>query len=85
MQGSLHLFATQANVRGQSWSIRHSGRQFGGAPNIPTKQEHTARLSTALHSAFAPHGDGIHGVVGGAGDFSEIMMKIGHTYFCYYM
>lgn len=71
--GSLHLLPTHDNVRGQSWSIKHSGRQFGGAPNIPGRHEHTARLSETLQSAFDPHGDGIQGDTGGVGNFSEIM------------
>lgn len=72
IQGSLHLFLTQDNDNGQSWSIKHSGRQFGGVPNIPITQEHTARFSTTLHSAFAPQGDGTHGDLDGGAVFSEI-------------
>lgn len=60
-QGSLHLLLTQAKLNGQSWSMEHSGRQFGGAPYIPGRQEHTARSPTALHSALAPHGEGTQG------------------------
>lgn len=74
--GSLHLFPTQDNFNGQSWSIKHSGRQFGGAPYIPVRQEQTARFSTTLHSAFGPHGDGIHGETGGDGDFSTKIVII---------
>lgn len=44
--------------------MEHSGRQLGGVPNIPGRQEQMARLLTGWHSAFAPHGDGIHGVLG---------------------
>lgn len=44
--------------------MTHSGRQFGGAPSIPCKQEHTGLLSITLHSALAPQGDGTHGLVG---------------------
>ena len=47
--------------------MTHSGRQFGGAPNIPVRQEHTGLPSTTLQSELAPHGDGTHGFVGGAG------------------
>lgn len=45
--------------------MTHSGRQFGGAPNMPGKQEHTALSSTERHSAFGPQGDGMQGVAGG--------------------
>lgn len=65
--GSLHLLATQDNVRGQSWSIKHSGRQLGGAPSMPGKQEHTALSLTVLHSELDPHGEGTHGDIGGNG------------------
>lgn len=46
--------------------MEHSGRQLGGVPNIPARQEQIARLLTGWHSAFAPQGDGIHGVLGGS-------------------
>lgn len=50
--------------------MMHSGRQFGGAPNIPGRQEHTALESTGRHSALGPQGDGIQGVTGGLGGSS---------------
>lgn len=76
MHGSLHLFPTQDNFNGQSWLIKHSGRQFGGAPYIPVRQEQTALFSRTLQSAFDPHGDGIHGETGGDGDCSIINVVI---------
>lgn len=51
--------------------MTHSGRQFGGAPYIPGRQEQTARSSTTLHSAFAPHGDGTQGTGRLSGVFSK--------------
>lgn len=63
--GSLHLLPTHAKCDGQSWLMTHSGRQLGGAPNIPGRQEQTARSSTERHSAFGPQGDGMQGVIGG--------------------
>lgn len=45
--------------------MAHSGRQYGGAPSIPVKQEQTGLKSTTLHSAFGPHGEGTHGLIGG--------------------
>lgn len=78
VQGSLHLFETQLKVNGQSWSIKHSGRHFGGDPNIPGKHEQTAWSLITLQLAFAPQGDGTQGDTGGVGDFSKIM-----TYFYY--
>lgn len=63
-QGSRHLFCTQASLVGQSAWMIHSGRQLGGAPSIPTRHEHTGRLSTTRHSALEPHGDGMHGLIG---------------------
>ena len=66
-QGSRHLLRTHARCVGQSWWIRHSGRQFGGAPNIPVRHEQTGRSSTTRQSALAPQGDGTHGFAGGAG------------------
>lgn len=44
--------------------MMHSGRQFGGAPSIPAKQEHTGLPSISLQSAFNPQGEGMQGVLG---------------------
>jgi len=65
----------QARFDGQSWLITHSGRQFGGAPNIPGAQEHSARLFTLRQTELEPHGLGRQGSAwrsasGGAGDFN---------------
>lgn len=51
--------------------MAHSGLQYGAAPSIPGKQEHTGLESITLHSAFGPQGDGIHGLIGGWIGFSS--------------
>jgi len=74
--GSRHLERTHARWFGQSWWMRHSGRQLGGAPNMPEVHEHTARESTTRHSELGPQGDGIHGLMGaGGGLFSSTRTK----------
>lgn len=62
--GSRHLLCTHASLVGQSAWMMHSGRQLGGAPSMPDRQEQTGRLSTTRHSALEPHGDGTHGFIG---------------------
>lgn len=57
----------QARLDGQSALITHSGRQFGGAPNIPSTQLQTARSSSTRHTELAPHGDGTQGLTGTSG------------------
>jgi hypothetical protein len=61
--GFVHLFRTQAKLVGQSALIAHSGRQFGGAPIMPDTHEQTGCPSRTWHSAFAPHGEGMQGLV----------------------
>lgn len=60
--GSTHLLFIQAWLLGQSGLITHSGRQFGGEPIYPVKQEHEGcLLCEARHCEFGPHGEGWHG------------------------
>lgn len=59
--GSIHFWLEQASFKLQSESIVHSGRQFGGLPRKPSKQEQTAWLLYSLHWLFGPHGDGLQG------------------------
>lgn len=54
IHGSWHCWAIQARLDGHSWWIAHSGRQFGGVPNIPKAHEQTGRSCITWHSAFGP-------------------------------
>lgn len=57
LQGSIHLFLTQALSREQSELNTHSGRQpIYGSPWCSSIQVHTP----LLHKAFGPHGEGSH-------------------------
>lgn len=56
----------QALLSGQSELTAHSGRQAGGEPMYPARQEQAPRLFTILHSLFGPHGDGSQGLKGNA-------------------
>ena len=71
MQGSSQRCRMQARFGGQSWCITHSGRQLGGAPNMPGAQEQMALVSTSRHSALGPQGLGRQGVILGAGSIAE--------------
>lgn len=53
----------QAKFGGHSELITHSGRQYGGEPTKEGKQEQTACPLISLHWLFAPHGDGLQGLV----------------------
>lgn len=55
----------------------HSGRQPGGLPKYPGKQEQTETSPLDLHWLFGPHGDGIHGLLGSsdAGDSKHLTVK----------
>jgi hypothetical protein len=64
--GSWHLWLKQARFDGHSELLEHSGRQFGGAPNIPGTHEHTERSFWTLQWLLGPHGDGTHGFLGGS-------------------
>lgn len=54
----------QARFMGQSELTRHSGRQVGGDPMYLGKQEQEGVPPIFLHSAYMPHGDGMHGSLG---------------------
>lgn len=66
----------------------HSGLQLGGKPVKDGKQEQDGVLPCTLHSEFGPHGDGMHGLVGGAGGRASeiqkenIMSLLKYKYFC---
>lgn len=61
MHGSWHCWEIQARLDGHSWWITHSGRQFGGVPNIPNEHEQTGRPSITWHSEFGPQAPDRHG------------------------
>lgn len=64
-QGSTHLFLTQALALLQSVLRTHSGRQLVyGSPVYSGKQVHDPAPLRSLHTAFAPHGDGLQGFRG---------------------
>lgn len=63
-QGSTHFLLMQARFRGHSALATHSGRQLGGTPMYPSKQEHVGRSPVTRHTLFGPHGDGMHGLTG---------------------
>ena len=60
-QGSTHFCWTQAMVRGHSELRRHSGRQLGGPPKYPFRQEQTGRGPSGRHSLYGPQGSGVQG------------------------
>ena len=64
-QGSTHLLLTQALLRSQSELVTHSGRQpLYGSPKYSGKHAHDPAPFLSLHTALAPQGDGLHGLVG---------------------
>lgn len=71
-QGFLHFSEIHARSLGQSECTTHSGLQKGGEPAYVGKHEHDAKPLMFRHSAYAPHGDGVHGSNGAAmlGDVS---------------
>lgn len=66
-QGSLHLRSIHAKWLPHSLLLIHSGLQFGGAPINSGLQEHDGELLTTWQTAFGPHGDGWHWLVGCTG------------------
>lgn len=66
-QGSTHLWLMQARLAGHSGFIVHSGRQFGDVPRYVGKHEQAGLSLITLHSAFGPHGVGMHGFCGWIG------------------
>lgn len=74
-QGSRHLLLTQALLRSQSELMTHSGLQpVYGSPKYSGRQTQEPAPLRSLHTAFAPHGDGLQGSrgpsVGGTGRHS---------------
>lgn len=64
-QGSLHLLFKQAFERSQSAFMTHSGRQpVYGSPKYSGRQVHDPAPFLSLHKAFAPHGEGLQGILG---------------------
>lgn len=62
IQGSTHFWLTHALFLSQSSFITHSGRHSTyGSPLYSGKQLHEPALLRSLQTAFAPHGDGLHG------------------------
>jgi hypothetical protein len=63
--GSTHLFRTHAFALSQSVLRTHSGRQLEyGSPVYSGRQVHDPAPLRSLHTAFAPHGDGLQGSSG---------------------
>lgn len=61
--GSLHLLLTQAVFLEQSEFNTHSGRHSRyGSPKYSGKHLQAPAPFLSVHLAFAPHGDGLHGV-----------------------
>ena len=61
-QGSIHFWFLHALSVGQSELRMHSGRQFGGEPIIPGKQEQSQRSPTFLGGLeYGPQGFGSQG------------------------
>lgn len=66
--GSTHLVLTQALSRAQSALIVHSGRHppAVGAPKNPGRHSHMAASPDFLQTVLIPHGEGLHGSLGGS-------------------
>ena len=62
--GSPHFCWIQALFGGHSELMTHSGLQLGGGPIYPGTQEQASWPFKTWHTAFAPHGDGWHGIGG---------------------
>lgn len=78
-QGSLHLLFTHALLRSQSVFITHSGLQpVYGSPKYSGKHIQDPAPLRSLHTAFAPQGDGLHGILGPSvgATVIEILSKI---------
>ena len=67
VQGSTQRCCEHACFLLHSLLIKHSGRQFGGAPMFPLVQEHIGRSPKALQTELGPHGLGTHGSLGREG------------------
>lgn len=75
-QGSLHFWFMQAKCPGHSLLLTHSGRHEGGDPEKPGKHEQEGTFPLTWHWAFAPQGDGTHGLIGSGGDEGAINLWI---------
>lgn len=63
-QGSLHLLLVHDLSCGQSEFVTHSGLQpIYGSPKYSGKHVQEPAPPCSLHIAFAPHGDGLHGLL----------------------
>lgn len=76
IHGFIHLFLEQAWSLGQSEFKTHSGRhsRYG----LPWKSDRQVQVPLE-HSAFGPHGDGLHksaGIIGVAKELREIRVII---------
>ena len=71
-QGSMHFWFLHALSSGQSLLIWHSGRQFGGEPIMPGRQEQS-HLSPRFLGGFekGPQGLGSHGSSASTGAIAE--------------
>lgn len=70
-QGSRHFSLIHAKILVHSELMVHSGRQFGGVPMYPARQEHEGLSRIFLHSENGPHGDGTQGFIG-VGEYSGL-------------
>lgn len=63
-QGSLHLLFVHALSWGQSVFVTHSGLQpMYGSPKYSGKHVQEPAPPCSLHIAFAPHGEGLQGLL----------------------
>lgn len=63
-QGSLHLLFTHALSCAQSELVTHSGLQpVYGSPKYSGKHVQEPAPFCSLHIAFAPHGEGLQGLL----------------------
>ena len=54
----------QARLLAHSLGVLHSGRQLGGLPSYPGRQEQYLKLFTTLHWECGPHGSELQGSTG---------------------
>lgn len=59
IQGSLHLWLTQAWLDEHSLLLVHSGLQYGGDPKKFGEHVQDGKSEISLQIEFGPHGDGV--------------------------
>ncbi len=72
-QGSWHFWLVQALSGAQSEFMTHSGRQLGGLPIIPGRQEQSQRSPTTRGGLLlGPQGSGLQGSSATTGSMAKI-------------